>query len=1295
MPKKLTILFLATGLLFFNSGEIYAYDDETTHPALTDEIVDFYNLSGDDKLTAEQKEWLVDGSTLEDTPPRWINHFYDPVNKVAWTGEHAGNISPAVVRAFRGIALSPHKPLTAVEWANSSLVQNEYYFYRGNRTWKKALQYYADGNLKEAYIALGHILHLAEDMTVPEHTRNDPHAHVLEKITGDYGSPYEEYTRKWTRKNLHIAEELTSGGFMVPTKYSIEEYLTYLAEYSNHNFFSKDTINDPKYRTPKITREDGNFGYGADSNGENFPMVKLKIQRGNNDTLVKSYLLENGLDSQPILDAYFSRLSRKAVLTGAGIIRLFKAQAADEVVNKEFPQRLVIIDSESVKWFTFPVISLVGEGARLLSAAQSALLRAGETAKSAISSFKEITSYNAYIFALPGERVASVSRTQPPETKIIREIQVVFLPPAAPTSSRAPDRVGGQVEILEAEEEMDLPEPIETVQPLKPVISDKQEYENVEKERVEEKVEKIDKVVVPPVEFVTTVSVSAPPTSPVSSAADQPSPILQPPVSQHSGASSLVSSGGGGASPAPPPSPPPAAPARAETVATSTQPAATSTRPEKDHAVISEIFFNAKGGDKGREFVELYNPAAKDVDLAGWSLRYRKGNATATVSLALLKSASSSEDYAVIPPTGFLLLGFNNYEAANYRGKAADARRTVALPNGEDDGKPVAATILLVDGRGNEVDRVSYRGDSIRNPGQSLERKAKQGDVCVSSQSAGEFLGNGCDSDDAASNFEIRSAPNPQNSKSLPEPRPAPGAPASLNTSSSIASYDQLSKKILFGWRPSKDVFGATSTLSYKIFAADPSSTVLLGEVTATGFTHTVTEFGKTHRFSLQAFDRDGLGSAATSASVEVPSLPPSASVLFAQNVSDLTSRGSHYNDNWYQLGKGFLGTLKSFTFRGMVSDADFSASRIRLNEFRDPAYTRLVRTYTLSQDAPIVHKMATTTIGNLSIKLKPYFYYRLDTSQGYQNRSVILAGTATSTACSEQVRQAHHEPCRNAMWNEFVYGTGRVEHIYPFTPFMVGEGEAATSTTQPPLAAPGNPVFGFDPLNLSLGFSWASSTDPDWPENPIRYEINHSTSTALAAAGWQPVGRNISASIPLVFKNSYTVGLRALDDFGKVSSSTVATWNFPDGYVPYILSSHLGSASQDFILQASGTIRSLDVFIKDFATGSRNPAANTCSLSLHEVESTTTALIARSPTRFGGDECAGELSFKFGASSTLAAGRRYRWIFSAETGNPSTQAAVRFFGTTADTARGAFSDSQLKNAKFRLVGDRGVLFEN
>src|SRR3989338_2068915 len=70
------VIFLASGFLF--SGKIDAYDDQTTHPDLTREIISFYELSTGKKLSDEQKQWVIQGSIDEDFAPRWVNHFYDP-----------------------------------------------------------------------------------------------------------------------------------------------------------------------------------------------------------------------------------------------------------------------------------------------------------------------------------------------------------------------------------------------------------------------------------------------------------------------------------------------------------------------------------------------------------------------------------------------------------------------------------------------------------------------------------------------------------------------------------------------------------------------------------------------------------------------------------------------------------------------------------------------------------------------------------------------------------------------------------------------------------------------------------------------------------------------------------------------------------------------------------------------------------------------------------------------------------------------------------------------------------------
>src|SRR3989338_7403403 len=66
--------------VFFFAFSALGYSQNTTHPALTDEIVDFYNASfPDNKISYEEKLWLFKGTVDEDEGGRFFEHFYDPV----------------------------------------------------------------------------------------------------------------------------------------------------------------------------------------------------------------------------------------------------------------------------------------------------------------------------------------------------------------------------------------------------------------------------------------------------------------------------------------------------------------------------------------------------------------------------------------------------------------------------------------------------------------------------------------------------------------------------------------------------------------------------------------------------------------------------------------------------------------------------------------------------------------------------------------------------------------------------------------------------------------------------------------------------------------------------------------------------------------------------------------------------------------------------------------------------------------------------------------------------------------
>ncbi len=400
---------------------------------------------------------------------------------------------------------------------------------------------------------------------------------------------------------------------------------------------------------------------------------------------------------------------------------------------------------------------------------------------------------------------------------------------------------------------------------------------------------------------------------------------------------------------------------------------------------------------------------------------------------------------------------------------------------------------------------------------------------------------------------------------------------------------------------------------------------------------------------------------------------------LFAQEIDADLSPASWYDDNWFELGNGFSGTLRSLILEGKINDPHYAASHVSLQEFKDPAYTAMVRQFAIADGALFTDAMAKITFDDLGIALKPYFYYRIATVQDWQNRSVILAGTASTSAGT-------------AMGNEFLYGTGRVESTSTFFPYLIMEGDAATSTAVAPrITPPSDIALGLDEENMWLELMFAVSSDPEWPDNPLHYEMAYATSTSLPDEGWVPVG-----TIPVVFGNDYLIGIRAMDDFGGVSEIATATWSFPPDFSPYILSPGLPYAAQWFDVSMTSTLRSIQIFTTNLQTNLRMPDNLQCTLSLYD--SFHDASYGNTPSDYavGGYGCADDPVFSFASSSlVLSPSHHYQWIFQAPTGNQTTYASVQFYGKNIDTVGGAFSDPSLANARFKVTGDAGVLVAN
>lgn len=294
-----------------------SYSDKTTHPDLTREVIDFYELSGGKKLTDEQKQWIIQGSIDEDMAPRWLNHFYDPVfdrgldtPTLFVNGYSAKNWG---LYSKYQLAKLGQTGTAGVMIAGLSDPSSMPFVF----SYEAGLERYAKSKEKDAYLTLGHILHLIEDLTVSEHTRNDPHP----------GGNMPSYYENWTKDNSsgltqNLAKRLFVKGNK-PVIYSdLESYFNNLATYTNNYFFSPRTINSEIYLKPKIVFEDETFAYGKDENGELFDLAYLT-----KDFVTQKTIYSVKDENYQVIQEYWLRLSRQAVVNGAGVIQLFLSQA--------------------------------------------------------------------------------------------------------------------------------------------------------------------------------------------------------------------------------------------------------------------------------------------------------------------------------------------------------------------------------------------------------------------------------------------------------------------------------------------------------------------------------------------------------------------------------------------------------------------------------------------------------------------------------------------------------------------------------------------------------------------------------------------------------------------------------------------------------------------------------------------------------------------------------------------------------------------------------------------------------
>lgn len=314
LEKRRKFYFL--GLLFAVSvvfcNYVFSYDEEIAHPFLTRNAINLFDQNSENKISDKESEWIIQGAIEEDTPIRWMNHFYNPI-----TSEGLGIFVSSKV------------------WVQSSSLQKTYFLSKGDQTWQKAVNSYAKGDKKEAFIALGHILHLIEDMSVPAHTRGDAHPE---------GDLYESWAKENGINNI--------SGISPVNFNNLDNYFDNLAGYSNKYFLSKDTIIIINNLQEKIINKRV-YLISQDEQDNSFKLVEKKIVFGD--------VLYN-LDNNFIHSDYYSLLAPKAISYGAGVIDLFFKEAEKEkqkLQEKSFFEKLKDLFSNSN---TSPASQTAGPG---------------------------------------------------------------------------------------------------------------------------------------------------------------------------------------------------------------------------------------------------------------------------------------------------------------------------------------------------------------------------------------------------------------------------------------------------------------------------------------------------------------------------------------------------------------------------------------------------------------------------------------------------------------------------------------------------------------------------------------------------------------------------------------------------------------------------------------------------------------------------------------------------------------------------------------------------------------------
>jgi hypothetical protein len=229
--------------------------------------------------SSEVLDWFIRGGSYEDDPPglsvpyfRSRNHFHNPLQ--AWDNAYYSDWF-----SFCDLLPVGHCPVSAILWANGPQTSDWAFIgpiYTnlnpgGDWSWSKTRQYFftaltstaktdRDMNFANTFRGLGQVMHLLEDMSVPDHTRNTFHPLNYHSYEG-WVSKDVQYDGDIARYSPNDNQFFTGTISGIASFFDTDQYIgsnsevtlsntAGLSEYSNANFFSNGSIFSPAFPNP-------------------------------------------------------------------------------------------------------------------------------------------------------------------------------------------------------------------------------------------------------------------------------------------------------------------------------------------------------------------------------------------------------------------------------------------------------------------------------------------------------------------------------------------------------------------------------------------------------------------------------------------------------------------------------------------------------------------------------------------------------------------------------------------------------------------------------------------------------------------------------------------------------------------------------------------------------------------------------------------------------------------------------------------------------------------------------------